>query len=386
MKDYWALLTKISDDPIDYKVAVRSKGWKQAIESEIHSILKNRTWDVVDQPVGGKPITAKWIFRTKRDAEGTMRKLKARLVARGFQQEEGIDYHDIFAPVVRWSTILLILALAAKHKWSLFQLDVITAFLNGTINEDILMEIPEGFQSVGDPTKVCRINRVLYGLKQAPKAWYDRIDKWLQEQGLTRSESDPNLYFSRQSGKLIILLLYVDDLLITGDDEQGIDELKRKLSFEFEMTDLGTASNYLGVEISQKSQGLFINQRGYINKLLDKFGLNNYNPCNLPIDPRIQLQKEMETAKIDPAQYRSLVGSLLYLSHIRPDICYAVSSVSRYMQAPEVAHFQAAKKILRYLQGTDDYGLLLSPNPKVSSTPTLTQTREEMSTRVIQFP
>ena len=173
------------------------------------------------------------------------------------------------------------------------------------------MEIPEGFQSAGDPTKVCRINRVLYGLKQAPKAWYDRFDKWLQEQGLTRSESDPNLYFSRQNGKLIILLLYVDDLLITGDDEQDIDELKCKLSFEFEMTDLGTASNYLGVKISQTSQSLFINQRGYINKLLDKFGLTNCNPYSLPIDPRVQLQKEMGTAKIDPTQYRSLVGSLI---------------------------------------------------------------------------
>ena len=179
MKDYWALLTETSDDPIDYKAMVRSKGWKQAIESEIHSILKNKTWDVIDRPAGGKPITAKWIFRTKRDTEGIVRKLKARLVARGFQQEEGIDYHDIFAPVVKWSTILLILALAAKHKWSLSQLDVITAFLNGTISEDILMEILEGFQSAGDSTKVCRINRALYGLKQAPKAWYDRIDKWL---------------------------------------------------------------------------------------------------------------------------------------------------------------------------------------------------------------
>ena len=130
------------------------------------------------------------------------------------------------------------------------------------------------------------------------------------------------------------------------------------------MTDLGIASNYLGVEISQTSQGLFINLQGYINKLLDKFGLTNCNPCSLPIDPRVQLQKEMGTAKIDPVQYRFLVGSLLYLSHTRPDICYAVSSISRYMQAPEVAHFRVVKKILRYLQGTDDYGLLLSPNPK----------------------
>jgi len=144
----------------------------------------------------------------------------------------------VFALVVRWETILVILALAAKHNWPLSQMDVITAFLNGTIQKEILMEILEGFLGAGDPTKICKINRALYSLKQAPKAWYDRIDQWLQKQDLTRSSNDPNLYFKRTNGKLKILLLYVDDLLITGDDTEGISELKQQLQSEFEMTDL----------------------------------------------------------------------------------------------------------------------------------------------------
>jgi len=190
--------------------------------------------------------------------------VKAQIVARGFQQKEDIDYHKVFVRVVRWKIILVILTLAAKHNEALSQMDMITTFLNGTITEDILIETLEGFLGGGDSTKVYRINRVLYGLKQAPKVWYDRINQWLQKQGLTRSANDPNLYFKKTYDKLIILLLYVNDLLITGDDAKGIADLKQKLQFEFEMTDLGEANNYLGIEINRTIQSIFINQRRYV--------------------------------------------------------------------------------------------------------------------------
>ena len=150
----------------------------------MNSIIKNNTWDIIDRPTNRIPITAKWLFKIKKDAQRKINKLKARLVARGFQQQEGIDYNDIFALVVKWSTILTVFALAAKYGWLLHQLDVITAFLNGTINEEILMEIPPGFPHSDDESKVCCINRALYGLKQSPRAWYDRITSWMQQQGL----------------------------------------------------------------------------------------------------------------------------------------------------------------------------------------------------------
>jgi len=187
-------------------------------------------------PYKQNSITAKWLFKLKRNPKGEINKFKARVVARGFQQREGIDYQDIFASVVRWSRILLILAMATRQNWTLHQMDVITAFLNGDINEEILMEIPEGLPGSDDPTKVCRIKKALYGLKQSPKAWYNCIDGWLREQGMIRSESDQNLYFMRREGKLTLLLLYVDDLLITADDQEQIAHLKRALHNDFEMT------------------------------------------------------------------------------------------------------------------------------------------------------
>ena len=326
----------------------------------MNSIIKNNTWDIIDRPTNRKPITAKWLFKIKKDAQGRINKLKARLVARGSQQQEGIDYNDIFAPVVKWSTILTVFALAAKYGWPLHQLDVITAFLNGTISEEILMEIPPGFPSSDDESKVCRINRALYGLKQSPRAWYDRITSWLQQQGLVQSSSNPNLYFKRDGDKIIILLLYVDDLIITRNDQAAISQFKEQLKQEYEMTDLGEASSYLGIEIHMKPEGIFINQTGYINKLLKKFNMIDCNPTCLPINSKTYLQKNTGTRKVNPVAYRSLIGSLLYLAHTRPNITYAMSYISRYMQEPEETHLQAAKKVLRYLKGTASHGPLFS--------------------------
>lgn len=176
---------------------------------------------------------------------------------------------------------------------------------------------------------------------------------------MIKSESDPNLFYLKQDGGLPLLLVYVDELLITRSDSMEIAKLKADLQSQFEMTDLGEASEYLGVEIHKQEGGIFISQRGYVIKLLDKFGLRDCNPTKLPIDPKEILQKNMGTEKINPMIYRSLVGSLLYLSISRPDICYVVSCISKYMQEPEQAHYQAAKKILRYLSGTFDHGVFM---------------------------
>lgn len=189
-----ALNAQVTNKPTSFSEAVRDASWQAAIDSEVSSILKNRTWEVIDRPSNCTPITAKWIFKLKQVGDST--KPKARIVARGFQQREGIDFHDIFAPVVRWSTIRIILALAARNNRDLHQMDVKTAFLNSILNEEVLMEIPEGFPQSGNPTKVCKIKCALYGLRQAPKAWYSRIDTWFTTQGYKRSQHDPNLYFS----------------------------------------------------------------------------------------------------------------------------------------------------------------------------------------------
>jgi hypothetical protein len=242
LKDHWTFVSENIEEPTNYGEAIKTEDWRDAIKREVDSVITNNTWDIIDRPHDKKAITAKWIFKVKKD--GNSHKLKARIVARGFQQQEGVDYEDIFAPVVRWSTIRTVLAIAAKNDWPLHQLDVVTAFLNGNIQEDVIMEIPEGFPGAGDPSKVCKIKRALYGLKQAPKAWHQRIDAWLVSQGLMRSKQDPNLYFGTSNGRKIIILLYVDDLLLTGDDKDRIKQLILALKQEFAMTDLGDARIY----------------------------------------------------------------------------------------------------------------------------------------------
>ena len=186
------------------------------------------------------------------------------------------------------------------------------------------------------------------------------MDAWLRNQGFTRSQYDPNLYFATKEGKRVFILLYVDDLLITGDDEQRIGALKDALKKEFEMTDMGLASIYLGAEIRRLHNGILVTQTGYIQKLLERFGMTACNSSQLPMDPHLQLQKSTGTCLVDPELYRSMVGSLIYLTNSRPDVCYAVACVARYMTQPELVHLQAAKRILRYLKGTMNHGLFFS--------------------------
>jgi hypothetical protein len=361
LKDYWTLISEVLEEPLTFTEAYSHPGWKEAIIREADSLKRNQTWTVVNRPAHTNTIQAKWIFKTKKGPTGSIAKLKARLVAKGFQQIHGIDYSEIFAPVVRWSTICFILSLAARRKWKLSHMDVVTAFLNGLIKEDIYLEIPEGFEHYGDPNQVLKLNRALYGLKQAPRIWYERIDSWLRQQGLARSQNDPNLYFHKDNkGHYTIVLLYVDDLLVTGDNKPMIQSLQRALMQNFEMSDLGEARQYLGAEFEYYPSGIYLHQRTYIRKLLQKFQMESCKPSKLPMDPGCHLSKHTGTQLVDPEFYRSLVGILIYVTNTRPDVCFAVSSVSRFMDAPEESHLQAAKQILCYLKGTMDFALHMS--------------------------
>jgi hypothetical protein len=191
---------------------------------------------------------------------------------------------------------------SAKNSWKIRQMDTITAFLNGIIKENVYMEIPEGFPGAGDPGTVCKINCALYGLKQSPKAWYEHIDTWLTGQGLVHSEADSNMYHCIQNGKTTMILLYVDDLLITGNDESEILKLQTALANKFEMMDLSIVQNYLGAEFKYHPSGIFVHQRSYIKRILKKISLGKCNPCRLPMHPSTVLTKNMEIAKVN-SQY-----------------------------------------------------------------------------------
>jgi hypothetical protein len=225
---------------------VQDPTWVDAMVEEYDSIVKNSVWDIVPRPIDKSVVGSRWIYKVKKDADGSVEKYKARFVAWGFSQIEGIDYGETFAPVARYSSIRSILALSAQMGWCIHQMDVKTTFLNGIIEEEVYIEQPEGFETFDRESHVCRLKRALYGMKQAPRAWYTRIDSYFTGLGITKSEADENLYQFVVEGKILIIVLYVDDLILTGD-EKLIHSCNEDLAKEFEMKDLGLLHYFLGL-------------------------------------------------------------------------------------------------------------------------------------------
>ena len=344
-------------EPLTYQQAHNDYNWKTAMEAEIASINNNSTWTLVELPPGKKAISSRWIYKLKPGSKGSSPRYKARLVARGFEQKDGIDFFDTFAPVVRWETIRILLAIATHLNWPVHQLDVLTAFLNGILQEDVYMNQPLGFVQKGAERLVCKLHKSLYGLRQSPRAWYARLHTALLAWGLTQSHSDPNLYFSHVGNHTIALLVYVDDILITGSHFTLIAQLKQHLHNNFKTNDLGPIHRYLGVQFDRTPTGLRMHQTDYALSILHLFNMESCSPSHTPLPEGLSLSKDSATPPVDATLYRMLVGKLLFLTKTRPDITHAVSVVSRFMQSPQEAHLQAAKHVLRYVRRYPDLGL-----------------------------
>jgi len=208
-------------------------------------LIKNKTWELCDRPPNVTPVTTQWIYKTKIESKGKPSKLKARLVARGFQHTKGIDFDEVFVPVAKWKAIKMIVALSASNEWILIHLDIKTAFLNGDLNEIVFMEVPEGFRSSAIQNKVCRLKKALYGLRQASRAWFEKINAFLEELGLSQTEVDYSLFHFTDDNDIIILVLYINDLLVIGSNPIRVNQIKGQLMQRFEMTDLGVVNLYL---------------------------------------------------------------------------------------------------------------------------------------------
>ncbi|KAG8492723.1 hypothetical protein CXB51_010438 [Gossypium anomalum] len=345
-------------EPSCYAKAVKEECWQEAMEAELKMIQKNDTWELVNRPENRKVIGVKWVFRTKTNSDGFLNKHKARLVVKGYSQQQGVDFFETFAPVARLDTIRFLFALAAQKQWKVHQLDVKSAFLNGFLKEEIFIEQPEGFEVSGEEHKVYRLKKALYGLKQVPRAWYDRIDACLSRLGFTKSISEPTLYVKKDENEtLLIVSLYVDDLLVTGSKDELIEDFKKQMQDIFEMTDLGLMTYFLGMEVNQGEQGIFISQQAFALKVLNKFCMSKCKPASTPVALGEKLSSTSEHDRVDERWYRSLVGCLLYLTATRPGILYAVGLLSRFMHCCNVAHFKAAKRVLRYVKGTLNFGV-----------------------------
>ncbi|KAH9291809.1 hypothetical protein KI387_043002 [Taxus chinensis] len=355
--DYVALVSQLVDsEPSSYQEAAQHQVWRDAMVEEYTSIMQNDVWEVVPRPTDRAVVGSRWIFKIKHGADGSIEKYKARFVAKGFSQKEGIDYEETFAPVARYTSIRAVISFATQMGWQIHQMDVKTTFLNGELKEEVYIEQPEGFVAHNKETHMCRLKKALYGLKQAPRAWYERIDTYLQKMGFVKSEADANLYYLVVGGEALILVLYVDDLFLTG--ALGlIEDCKRDLAEEFEMKDLGLMHYFLGMEVWQTDGEIFLGQGKYCIEILKRFEMED---CKAMSTPMITNWRKVDTSKdkdVDPTLYRQLIGSLMYLVNTRPDIAFAVNSLSQFMVEPKRVHWTTAKHVLHYLCGSVEYGI-----------------------------
>lgn len=356
----WGMYSGSDKEPTCFDDALADENWKKAMDEEYNALIKNNTWHLVPAPIGKNIIDCKWVFKIKRKSDGTIDRYKARLVAKGFKQRYGIDYEDTFSPVVKISTIRLVLSLAVSKGWSIRQLDVKNAFLHGILEEEVYMKQPPGYVDKSSSYYVCKLDKALYGLKQAPRAWYYRLYDKLCQLGFSASKADTSLFFYRKGDVVIYFLVYVDDIIVVSSSDQAIPALLKDLNAEFALKDLGNLHYFLGIEVTPSSEGsLVLSQRKYATELISRAGLRNCKPVSTPlaVSEKFSSVGGVLLSEEDGTKYRSIVGGLQYLTLTRPDIAFAVNKACQYLHSPTTLHWTAVKRVLRYVSGTLTFGL-----------------------------
>jgi hypothetical protein len=363
---YEAFLATSNGDPATYEEAINSvdkEHWIAAMEHEMASINENGTYIIEDLPKAKPYIGCKWVFKTKLGSQGEIIKYKARLVAKGFNQQYGINFHETFAPVLKFKTLRTIIAIAANNGWKLYQDDVVTAFLNGELEDEVWMKLPPGFEQGGG---YCRLVKALYGTKQAPREWNRMIDSFLKGLGFKQSQADPCLYFSHDSEDTTLLSVYVDDIVTTGSNSKKVAQVRKDLRNRFKMDDGGELRWYLGMDIQQLKDSITLNQSQYLKQKLEQFkAFIGAKTAKTPLSPEFQelLIKAQDQPINKTFPYREMVGSLMYaMVATRPDICTAVGVVSRFLDKPTDIHCEMVRQIFRYLKQTTDYCLKYTPS------------------------
>ncbi|KAM1340841.1 hypothetical protein ACFX2H_039173 [Malus domestica] len=360
LSEGFSFLDDITDgeEPRHFKAASLKPEWQIAMQEEFNALKTQGTWILIPPPSHRSVIGSKWVYKVKKNPDASISRFKARLVAQGYSQEHGLDYSETFSPVVRHTTVRLILALAAQFSWQLRQLDIKNVFLHGDLEEEVYMQQPQGFVDATCPDHVCKLVKSLYGLKQAPQAWNSKFTSFLPAIGFKSSLSDTSLFVKVDGGDIILLLLYVDDIILTGSNSVKIQSIIDDLAGVFDLKDMGRLTYFLGLHIQYRDDGsLFISQTKYAKDVLQKAGMENCKFTSTPSKPHTQILAGEGTLLSDPSHYRSIVGALQYLTFTRPDIAHSVNMVCQFMAQPTDLHMFLVKRILRYIQGTIGYGL-----------------------------
>ncbi|KAJ9566323.1 hypothetical protein OSB04_002289 [Centaurea solstitialis] len=342
------------NEPSSYGEAVsgnESEQWQEAMEAEMQSMAVGR----------------KWVFKMKTYMDGNVDTFKARLVTKGFTQTHGIDYDETFSPVGMLKSIRILMAISAYFNYEIWQMDVKTVFLNGKLTEDVYMQQPEGFVDPKNPNKVCKLLKSIYGLKQASRSWNLHFDERIKESSFTKSEFEPCIYAKFSGSIVTFLVLYVDDILLIGNDIPTLQSVKAWLSKCFQMKDLGEAAYILGIKIYRnRSRRLIgLSQSTYIDKILKRFRMDESKKGFIPMQHGIVLSKaqcpesSQDKDRMKSIPYAFAIGSIMYaMLYTRPDVAYSVSVTSRYQQNPGEAHWVAVKNILKYLRRTKEVFLV----------------------------
>lgn len=349
-----------SVEPTCYDDACKDPNWISAMNDEMEALYRNNTWELTDLPNGIKPIGCKWIYKIKYRSNGEIEIYKARLVAKGFNQKEGIDFDETFSSVAKLVTVRCVISIAINNGWVLPQLDINNAFLYGDLDKDVYMSLPLGFFNKGD-NKVCKLIKSLYGLKQAPRKWNEKPTSFLLDFGFYQSKNDYSLYTFSQKNVFVILLVYVDDIIVTGNSETAIENVKNFLKSKFRIKDLGKLKFFLGIETITNGSGVCLCQRKYTLELLHEYGMLGCKPVNTPIDLSTRIssfgEDDSDSLLADYSSYQKLIGKLIYLTITRPDISFTIQTLSQFMHAPRKSHVRLAFRVLRYLKLSPGCGI-----------------------------
>ncbi|KAK1397946.1 hypothetical protein POM88_007809 [Heracleum sosnowskyi] len=344
------------EEPKKVEDALRDADWVTAMQEELNEFERNEVWKLVPRPKNRSIVGTKWIFKNKTDSDGVIIRNKARLVAKGYSQQEGIDYDETFAPVARLEAIRIFLAYAEHKKFKVFQMDVKSAFLNGELEEEVYVEQPPGFINPKYPDHVYRLDKALYGLKQAPRAWYETLALFLLESGFKRGAIDKTLFYLNHGKDLLLVQIYVDDIIFGSTNNKLCEKFSKLMQSRYQMSMMGEMSYFLGLQVKQTDEGIFINQSKYTRNLLTRFNMQDNSPATTPIATATKLDPD-QGAEVDVTHYRGMIGSLLYLTASRPDIMFATCLCARFQAKPREPHLIAVKRIFRYLKGTSSLGL-----------------------------
>ncbi|GJZ24296.1 retrovirus-related pol polyprotein from transposon TNT 1-94 [Tanacetum coccineum] len=337
-----------------------------AIQEEIHEFERLEVWELVPCPDNVFLIKLKWIYKVKTDESGGVLKNKARLVAQGFKQEEGIDFEESFAPVDRIEAIHIFIAYAAHKNMTIYQMDVKTAFLNSKLKEEVYVSQPEEFVDKDNPSHVYKLKKALYGLKQAPRAWYDMLLSFFISQRFSKGAIDPTLFTRHARNDILLVQIYVDDIIFTSTNTAMCDEFANQMTTKFKMSMMGQMSLFLGLQISQSPRGIFINQSKYASEIVKQYGLQSTNSVDTPMIGNKKLDEDLQGKPVDVTLYRGMIGSLMYLTASRPDLNHVVCLCARYQAKPTEKHLQAVKRIFRYLNETINIGIWYSKDINLS--------------------